>query len=53
MFKLRDWIDESNLSDYLSCNPRAIKYLEENPDMIDWFLLSRNPEAVSIIEKTR
>jgi hypothetical protein len=32
----------NNKIKYLSRNPNAIKLLKENPDKIDWFILSGN-----------
>ena len=34
----------------LSENPNAIDYLTENPDLIDWRYLSRNPKAIKLLE---
>ena len=43
-YKLRDWISlEKVLLNSLSYNPAAIHILEQNPDKIHWWLLSRNP----------
>jgi hypothetical protein len=35
----------------LSSNPNAIKILEENPDIIDYFRLSANPNAIKLLNK--
>jgi hypothetical protein len=37
---------------YLSCNPNeaAIKLLKQNQNKINWFYLSRNPNAISLLE---
>ncbi len=35
----------------LSSNPNAIKILESNPDIIDYFRLSANPNAIKILDK--
>ena len=43
MYKLRDWIPESNLDwNNLSANPNAIHMLEANPDKINWFRACQN-----------
>jgi hypothetical protein len=36
---------------YLSGNPNAVSFLEQNPDKIEWFSLSRNSNAVSLLEQ--
>ena len=44
MFKLRDWIDVSKLSNAcLYENPAAIPILEANQDKINWYWFSCNP----------
>ena len=35
----------------LSSNPNAIKILEKNPDIIDYFRLSANPNAIKLLNK--
>ena len=41
--KLQDWVYVNKLDqDYLSTNPNAMEILKENPDKIDWVLLSLN-----------
>ena len=34
----------------LSENPNAINFLTENPDLIDWRVLSKNPKAIKLLE---
>ena len=48
-YKLCDWIPAHELdwSD-LSLHPKAIHLLEENPDKIDWYCLSKNPSIFEI-----
>ena len=42
--KLKNWISLSNLSwSQLSYNPNAIELLKENPEKIDWNMISSNP----------
>ena len=33
-------------------NPNAIHLLEKNPDKINWYLLSINPNAMSLLLKS-
>jgi hypothetical protein len=52
--KLRDWIPIEKLKPfYLSQNPNAIRFLEQNPDMIAINLngLLINPNAICILKK--
>jgi len=51
MYKLRDWIDEKRLTNALSCNERAIEYLENHEDLMDDTWIFRNEHAIHIIEK--
>jgi hypothetical protein len=51
MYKLRDWVDESNLTHSLSLNERAVEYLENNELLIDDDYILRNINAIHIIEK--
>ena len=46
MYKLASWVEAEKLTSFLSRNPRSIKYLEENPDKIDWFCVKRCMAAV-------
>jgi hypothetical protein len=42
--KLRSWIPLSNLNwSQLSYNSNAIELLKANPEKIDWYKLSQNP----------
>jgi RimJ/RimL family protein N-acetyltransferase len=51
---LLHWIDINKLDLYnLSFNPKSIKYLEKNPDKINWDALSLNPNAIKILEKNQ
>ena len=44
MYKLRSWIDINKISWlYLSGNDNAINTLEKNPSIINWQMLSSNP----------
>ena len=46
---LLDWIDKNKIVwNGLSQNPNAIDLLKENPDKIDWQMLSFNPNAEAI-----
>jgi hypothetical protein len=51
MYKLRDWVDETRLTNDLSCNERAVEYLENHEHLIDnkWIFVNKN--AIHIIEK--
>jgi len=52
MYKLRDWVDKKRLKGgMLSCNERAIEYLENHERKIDHFYILLNEEAIHIIEK--
>jgi hypothetical protein len=51
MYKLRDWIDETKLTNDLSCNDRAVEYLENHEDLIDNYYIFNNENAIHIIEK--
>ena len=52
MYKLRDWIDETNLSSLgLSENPRAISYIDRKKIKIVWHTLVSNPHAMELLEK--
>ena len=56
MFKLKDWIDKDKLCwAQLSNNPsaRAISLLEKNQDKINWYWLSLNPSALTLLEKNQ
>ncbi len=56
IWKLRDWIDKDKLNYYcLSENEKAIDYLLENPELIEWNLFSRNsnPIAIELLEKNK
>ena len=47
---LLDWIDIDKLDLYnLSLNPKSVKYLEKNPDIINWDALSLNHNAIKIL----
>ncbi len=48
----KDWLDNLN-EEELSANPHpaAIKYLEDNPELIRWFPFSKNPSAIDILAK--
>jgi len=47
---MKRWVLEHVQMDMLSANPKAISYLESNPDIINWDELSDNPEAISLLE---
>jgi len=51
MYKLRDWVDETQLTNKLSCNDRAVEYLENHEHLIDNEVIFRNTNAIHIIEK--
>jgi len=51
MYKLRDWIDETRLTNNLSCNERAVEYLEKHEHLIDDEYIFCNEHAIHIIEK--
>ena len=56
IWKLRDWIDKDKLNYYcLSENEKAIDFLLENPELIEWNLFSRNsnPIAIELLEKNK
>jgi hypothetical protein len=50
MYKLRDWVDKTRLTTYLSRNERAIEYLEQNEHLISDSIFANN-NAIHIIEK--
>jgi hypothetical protein len=37
----------------LSANPNAIHLLEQNPEKINWYLLSSNPNAIHLLEQNQ
>ena len=44
IYKLRNWVDINKIDwYYLSRNPNAIHFLEQNLDKIKWYYLSENP----------
>jgi len=51
MYKLRDWVDETRLTNRLSCNERAVEYLESHEHLINDSVIFTNEEAIHIIEK--
>jgi len=51
MYKLLDWVDETRLTNKLSCNERAVEYLENHEYLIDDFWIFQNENAIHIIEK--
>jgi len=51
MYKLRDWVDETKLMNTLSCNERAVEYLENHTYLIDDIYICNNENAIHIIEK--
>jgi hypothetical protein len=51
MYKLRDWVDETQLTKSLSCNERAVEYLEKHEHLIDNVSILENVNAIHIIEK--
>jgi len=51
MYKLRDWVDETRLTNDLSCNERAVEYLENHELLIDNSWIFGNENAIHIIEK--
>jgi len=51
MYKLRDWVDESRLTNGLSRNERAVEYLETHKRLIDHDNIYTNENAIHIIEK--
>ena len=49
VYKLRDWINKDKLHWWsLSENSNAMHLLEEEPDNIDWYLLTNNPSIFEI-----
>lgn len=49
MYTLVDWVDPKSLNWYdLSANPDAIEILKANPDKVDWYGLSLNPNPVAV-----
>ena len=56
LYKLLDWIDPNKLNWYAlseSLNPNVISLLEKYPEKISWFWLSKNPNAMHILEKNQ
>jgi len=51
MYKLKDWVDETKLENSLSCNERAVEYLENHEHLIDDCYILENVNAIHIIEK--
>jgi hypothetical protein len=51
MYKLRDWVDETQLTKELSFNGRAVEYLKKNKHLIDNYKIFQNENAIHIIEK--
>jgi len=51
MYKLRNWVDETQLTKKLSFNERAIEYLENHEHLIDEDWIFWNVNAIHIIEK--
>jgi len=51
MYKLRDWVDETQLDRNLSLNERAVEYLENHEHLIYNYLIFQNEEAIHIIEQ--
>jgi hypothetical protein len=51
MFKLLNWIDECQLTNHLSLNPRATQYLQENSYKMSWYHLSQSPQAIHLLER--
>ena len=50
IWKIKDWIDITKLCNHnLSKNPKAIDYLKENKDLINWYCLSSIPEAIDLL----
>ena len=49
MYKLREWIERTKLNTCaFSRNPLAIRVLERNPHMINWWALSGNPHPTAM-----
>jgi len=55
VYKLVDWIDILKIDywDFLSMNPRAIKFLEKNFKKINWRYLSTNKNAIELLYKNK
>jgi len=51
MYKLRDWVDETQLCETLSDNERAVEYLENHEHLIVENNIFKNENAIHIIEK--
>jgi len=51
MYKLKDWVDETQLNTTLSKNERAVEYLESHKYLIDNEHIFCNENAIHIIEK--
>jgi hypothetical protein len=50
MYKLRDWIDETELTNHLSYNERAVEYLENHTDLILDEYFFGNENALHVIK---
>lgn len=52
-YKFKDWVPIEKIvnSPYLSLNPKAIFYLQQHPERINWYNLSQNPNAVFLLEQ--
>ena len=53
-YRLRSWVtfmDNNESWHTLSCNPKAIDFLEQNIDKIDWSGLSSNPNAIHLLQR--
>jgi len=49
-----DWIDKNKLfNERLSFNQCAVYYLEDNPDLINWSYMSRNPSGIEILKNNK
>ena len=49
MLKIRNWFDISRIYwSFLSLNPNSMLLLKENQNNIDWFNLSKNPNAIKL-----
>jgi len=51
MYKLKDWVDETQLTKTLSLNKNAVEYLEGHEYLIDDNYILENENAIHIIEK--
>jgi len=55
-YELLEWIIINYKNDnykFISANPNAISYLQDNPGKIDWDILSLNPNAILILNKNQ